>query len=289
MDTRFSVYTPLPQLVNEDLFANAEKIEDNIWVIHDFLPQEILKKYQDYIKSIPEEEWWKSNKNWWIGKYYVVEDLEMQAVEEDVRNMLRPYLKDDLILGALGSIHRLKVGDGMFVHTDNPASKRDILDEEGNKIATTNGHNNYCVLAMIIYLTDFNGGQLFFPELGVEWQPKANDIVFFPGVDERYDHGVRRVLEGEHRYVVTGFGYDIRGAELKSSNYVFEGEDGYNTLEPKYVQNDPQVEMEKAKQPRCAFCGSGDRARKPNSESRSPREWMNFVCKRCEIQMKGNI
>ncbi len=84
MDTRFSQYTPLPELVNEDLFANAEKVEENIWVIHDFLPPEILKKYQDYIKSIPEEEWWKSNKNWWIGKYYVVEDPEMQAVEEQV-------------------------------------------------------------------------------------------------------------------------------------------------------------------------------------------------------------
>jgi hypothetical protein len=59
--------------------------------------------------------------------------------------------------------------------------------------------------AAIIYLNeDYNGGEIFFSNKGLELKPKPGSLLIFPGSEE-FNHGVRHVKSGPIRYVITGF------------------------------------------------------------------------------------
>jgi predicted 2-oxoglutarate/Fe(II)-dependent dioxygenase YbiX len=52
-------------------------------------------------------------------------------------------------------------------------------------------------VAANLYLTDdFEGGELYFPKLGVTIKPKAGQLVLFPGGHE-YSHGVSKITSGK--------------------------------------------------------------------------------------------
>jgi predicted 2-oxoglutarate/Fe(II)-dependent dioxygenase YbiX len=52
-------------------------------------------------------------------------------------------------------------------------------------------------VAANLYLTDdFDGGELYFPNLGVTIKPKAGQLILFPGGHE-YSHGVKEVISGK--------------------------------------------------------------------------------------------
>lgn len=243
---KMTQYTPLSEMVISEKIEGLKKLEENIWVIKNFVPKNILDSYNNYIQSVPEEEWWKRNKDWWVGKYLLV-DTESPVANESRQlvDKVRSLFKEEIYLGAFGSIHRLTPGQGMFIHTDNPTEKRPLYDENKNQVGETGGHNNYCILAMVVYLNSFNGGNLYFPEINFEYHGEPGDIVFFPGTGRKYDHGVRPLKDGPNRYITTGFGYDPRVESLKEAKYVFEdAETGELVdIEPAEVINDPYEAM----------------------------------------------
>jgi len=243
---KMTEHTPLDQLLKVENLPEFEKVEENIWVIKNFVSQEILDKYKEFIDSLDEKEWWKKNKDWWVGKYVSLEDHpEIVELSHTVATKVESILSDDVYLGAFGSVHRLTPGQGMFIHTDNPTELRPLYDDNKNEVGVTSGHNNYCILAMVLYLNDFNDGNLYFPEIGIDYHGSAGELAIFPGTGRRYDHGVRPLGEGPNRYITTGFGYDQKVSSLKQAKYVFEdtktGE--YIDIEPSKVENDPDEVM----------------------------------------------
>jgi predicted 2-oxoglutarate/Fe(II)-dependent dioxygenase YbiX len=59
-------------------------------------------------------------------------------------------------------------------------------------------------LAGLFYLNDeYDGGELYFPNQGIEFKPKVGAAYFFPG-DLNYIHGIREITSGE-RYTVPFF------------------------------------------------------------------------------------
>lgn len=244
---KMTKFTPLNKLTNFENHPDLQKVEENIWVIPNFISEEDRKVYINYVNSLPEEEWWKQNRNWWVGKYISIENSEeIKSLSQKLQDKVKEYLPDEVYLGAFGSIHRLTEGQGMFIHTDNPTEERELLDENNEQIGQTSGHNNYCILAMVLYLNDFNGAELYFPRLNnFEYKANAGDLVLFPGTGREYDHGVRPLLSGPNRYITTGFGYDQGAKKLKEARYVFEdaktGE--LVEVEPNLVTNDPEEAM----------------------------------------------
>ena len=58
--------------------------------------------------------------------------------------------------------------------------------------------------AAVIYLNeDYDGGEIYFPELGIELRPTAGTLVLFPGT-LKYLHGVRMVTGGM-RHTIASF------------------------------------------------------------------------------------
>ena len=228
-------FTPLSKMINEALLPNLKKVEDNIWVVKDFIKDTERQMYVDYAESLEEEKWWEKNKNWWLGKFVVIDESSpLKDISQTILNRVKPFLNDNIHLGAFGSLHRIKEGQGMFIHTDNPTEVRDIHDEDGNKVGEGSGYNNYAMLAIVVYLNDFNGGELFFPSLKIDYKAEAGDLVLFPGTGKEYDHGVRPLLPGPTRYVTTGFGYHENAEELKKAQYVFE-----DTKTGQFLEADP--------------------------------------------------
>lgn len=51
-------------------------------------------------------------------------------------------------------------------------------------------------LGIVYYINDnYDGGELFYPKLNIEYKPKAGDLIIHPGTIE-YMHGVRDVTSG---------------------------------------------------------------------------------------------
>ena len=243
---KMTKFTPLTKMINTESLPNLEKIEDNIWVVRNFISPEDIEIYSEYAENIEEEEWWKKNKDWWVGKYIPIDNSSpLYEISKKLSDKIRTYVNEDVYLGTFGSLHRLVEGQGMFIHTDNPTEIRDINDENNNKIGETSGHNNYCILAMVVYLSSFNGGELYFPNLGIDYKSQPGDLVLFPGTGVEYDHGVRVVLPGPKRYITTGFGYDKKAEALKKTNYVFEDTKTGKLvdLEPSLISNNPEEVM----------------------------------------------
>ncbi len=58
--------------------------------------------------------------------------------------------------------------------------------------------------AMVLYLNDdYEGGELFFPDIGLEIKPKSGQLIAWPS-GPFFEHGVKPVLRGD-RYVVSAF------------------------------------------------------------------------------------
>jgi len=57
----------------------------------------------------------------------------------------------------------------------------------------------------VLYLNDdYLGGELYFSNLNLEFKfPKGSMVVFATG--DEYMHGVKEILEGPTRYVITSF------------------------------------------------------------------------------------
>lgn len=244
---KMTQYTPLVEMIKPEHHNKFIKLEENIWLLKDFTSEEERKNYLDFVNTIEEEKWWEKNRNWWVGKYFPIgPEYEIENTAIKLRDNLRKLISEDVSLGSFGSIHRLKEGFGMFLHTDNPSEKgRPLLEEDGQVVGTIEGHNNYCILAVVTYLNDFNGGEIYFPALNFKYKGNAGDLLIFPGTGKEYDHGVKKVEAGPIRYITTAFGYDPRVEALKAKNYVFEDvETGeLDTLEPNKAINNPEEAM----------------------------------------------
>jgi predicted 2-oxoglutarate/Fe(II)-dependent dioxygenase YbiX len=61
---------------------------------------------------------------------------------------------------------------------------------------------DYLKYAAVVYLNDlYEGGEIYFPNIGYSYSPKKGDLIMFPANSEEYLHGVSKVLNG-NRYTL---------------------------------------------------------------------------------------
>lgn len=183
---------------------NFKKIEENIWVIEKFLTKEECQQYVDTAESTEEEVWWSKNSGWYDGKYL---DISNRPIYNTVNLIAKRFqdlfeYKEEYHFGAPVSIHRIHPGQGMFVHAD--FTELDNLKEE------------YILFNGAMYHNEFEGGALFYPELGIEYKPSPGDLVMHPGTS-KYKHGVTEVIGTQTRYMSNIWVADKLGYSIKTS------------------------------------------------------------------------
>jgi hypothetical protein len=207
------------------LNPNFEQLFDDVWVIHNFTTQEERNFYINLAESAQEEEWWQREPGWWNGKFLPVpkdSTIPFQIVEK-IKNALEDI--DYWTWGTPSSVHRMKPGEKMFLHADNPNEK--------------SGLNNWVDLSFVLYHNEFNGGEIIYPELGFEYHPQPGDLLMHPG-SQNYLHGTKEVLPGPNRYNSTMWAYDVRAKKLHEEGKIYEGYETKNQLTSIYKGEKPQ-------------------------------------------------
>lgn len=173
------------------------QLDENICVIKNFISEEERLKIISLAESAEEDEWNKDQRLWWKGKIlYVGKQDVLVDISYRVRSL---FSKDMYEMGILDAINRMKVGESMDQHVDNPLE--------------LNGQNNYAEWGAVVYYNDFNGGEILYENMGISYKPESGDMVIHPA-NLKYKHGTLPVLDGPTRYSSTLF---IHSADIRKN------------------------------------------------------------------------
>ena len=175
--------------------VNAEEIFPHVFVVHNFLSDEecdeLLESREDFFISVPND----------IKKMFHFKKPEM------VINKLKESVLDDLIVYESISGTVLRKGHGHDVHEDNPhgwqdrEAHRDIVPGE-----PTIGLKSHA-WGTILYLSNFEGGELIYTHYLQMYKPKKGDLVVHSS-EVDMPHGVL-VAKDDNRFIHTTFFYRI--------------------------------------------------------------------------------
>jgi hypothetical protein len=179
---------------------------NNIVEIKDFLTLDERKRLMDFALN---------NKVWDITETHVDEDglvlYDHRVWEDRVCTYNSLMASDPTILDLIYSmIARLKIEVDKFFDVDAKETGPAIVrwpvgtrqephaDKEfhtGPEKGRANDFPWYDLAGLFYFNDDYEGGELYFPQHGIEFQPVAGAAYFFPG-DMYYAHGVRPIRSG---------------------------------------------------------------------------------------------
>lgn len=172
-------------------------LDENIFFVHNFIDNETIDKITKYAESVDESQWWinkDGKENWWVGKFlYINDNLDMQYINTHITEKIKKIFPERWFVGGMSSVHRMLEGQSMPFHAD------DATEDMGNE--------GFLQYAFVLYLSDFEGGEMVYPNLGLEYKPNKGDLLIHTGTGE-YFHGTKPVIGSKIRYVGTTYAYD---------------------------------------------------------------------------------
>ena len=187
---------------------------NNIQTRENFMTLEELKFISDFARTIT---------TWDITETHYNEDgtviYESEFWKDRVATVATLAQQNpDIVVTISNMVERLKKEVDTFFNVDasptSPAIVRWLpgqyqlphadkeLHDEPN-VGVPNDFPYYDIAGLFYLNDDYEGGELYFPQHGVEFKPKAGGAYFFPG-DRFYLHGVKEIKSGI-RYVVPFF------------------------------------------------------------------------------------
>ena len=178
----------------------------NIVELENFLSEEERERLVNFAMN---------NKIWDVTETHVDEDGLILYQADVWKDRVCTYgslmASDPSILGLINEmIQRLKVEVDAFFDVDvketGPAIVRwpvgarqePHADKEfhtGKEQGRPNDFPHYDIAGLFYFNDDYEGGELYFPQHGIEFKPKPGAAYFFPG-DRLYTHGVRPMKSG---------------------------------------------------------------------------------------------
>jgi hypothetical protein len=111
----------------------------------------------------------------------------LRSLQERMRPSIEAHFKAD-VQPTSPTIVRWMVGQ-----LQNPHADKEL--HEGDAAGLPNDFPHYDLGCLFYLNDDYEGGELFFPNQGIEFKPKVGAAYFFPG-DMNYIHGVREITAG---------------------------------------------------------------------------------------------
>lgn len=168
---------------------NYEKYKElypNIYLVENFICPE---KSGQIIKLAEEYDAWKTEDpdDFWADKFGP--DLPQELID-DLAERTKDLFFDQYNMEWQENVMRHLPGQYMHVHSDNAG------------FVNPKYENVYNVWGLVLYLNDHEGGEVFYPEIGIKYKPKFGDLLIHP-TNLKYSHGTKPVKEGSVRYYVT--------------------------------------------------------------------------------------
>jgi predicted 2-oxoglutarate/Fe(II)-dependent dioxygenase YbiX len=187
---------------------------NNIVALEDFMTEEEVSRLNNFIRN---------NENWDFTETHYNENGTVIYDADYWANRVATYPtieKSDPEIPKLieRMVSRLKIEVDKFFNVDaNPTSPAMVrwlpgqlqmphADKElhtGPDAGTPNDFPYYDLAGLFYINDDYEGGELYFPNQGIQFKPKAGAAYFFPG-DKNYIHGVTEIKSGI-RYTVPFF------------------------------------------------------------------------------------
>lgn len=193
-----------PESITPSGFFGSGK--EKIVEIENFLTQEELDKLYNFAKNIWIWDVTETHKDEEGNVIYEADYWKDRVATSTSLNKMDPSITE--LISSLQQ--RLKPEITKFFNVDADPTSPTIVKwikgnyqkphadkelHEGDNAGKPNDFPHYD-LGSLFYLNDnYEGGELYFPNQGVEFKPKSGAAYFFPG-DMNYIHGVREITEG---------------------------------------------------------------------------------------------
>jgi hypothetical protein len=166
------------------------KLGKDIYVYHDFVSKEERFEILKDIDDIPEEKW--------VGHFNEgSQGAETAHIPLDkfipINKRLSEMLDSDVYLGSSLSATRMKMGWVGPHHTDNfdflnvVEASKNLKEEEPFDTAENS------IAGLIMYLNDFEGGEIYYSNQDITYYPKAGDLLIHSS-QEHCKHQVQKVI-----------------------------------------------------------------------------------------------
>lgn len=184
----------------------VNKISPDIYEIEDFVSIDEQKEILDFCKNLEEDQWWISlseeyKKEFFYGKQHNGEKpLVFKAIDTRVRKIFESLF----YVGAV-ALQRYKKGEQIQGHKDYWLYDLDY-------------HIRYGIC--IYFNDDYEGGELFYQDLGITHKPKARSLVMHGG---NITHESLPVTSDDLRYFSTAFVKGSKESPVVLNKKLFNG------------------------------------------------------------------
>ncbi len=201
---------------------NLIKLDEKVMIYKNFVSKEtvdlinskVYEKIDTGINVVGEDEsripWYRDKQSGLIPELF------------DVWTQISEFLLPSHIIHPMMKLQIMKTGETMFVHEDSPG------EGEDHKLTNYDVWSTCTLLeyGVIAYFGDFSGGEVFYPELGIEVAPQPGDLVIH-GATPRWKHGVKPVTSG-YRFAFSNFA--LPASKNPGSFYSYKTKEFYDQV-----------------------------------------------------------
>jgi hypothetical protein len=185
------MFTSNPQLI---------KLAEKAFVLKNFASAEECSAIVEEVLTNNKE--WSNTENYEDGQTEVVPYLQVINGSSKVLELydrLKKFTSPEFEPLPSNSVNRLLPGQSLQPHCDSPGE--DFAEE----VIAFDPYDTCHIVkwGTVTYLSEFTGGEIYYPNIGVSYKPEVGDLLIHSAFEE-YTHGVRPVLDGV-RYVYSTF------------------------------------------------------------------------------------
>lgn len=170
-----------------------QHIHNNIWVVNNFISKDESSSIVNFVSGVIEK-WeqpiiYKESRNGFVGIVdkrlfdYGLHEYYLSDLKNAIHNLVENTFKTKLKIASYHAM-RWEPGQDSVPHVDTDNYDDNVYAFPQNKYSA------------VLYLNeDFQGGELYFPQHGIDIIPESGKLVFFPG-DHTNIHGIANMVDG---------------------------------------------------------------------------------------------
>ena len=182
----------------------VNKLSNDVYEIENFISDDELTKTLTLISQLSEKDWNREfsspQYDFWYGKVFIPDINEFSNIIDRIYNLFDSEIRPVGI-----NISRYKKGDRIDSHKDNYDK---VYGEKGISYGI-----------VIYWNDDYEGGELYYKDLGITYKPKAGSLVIHSGDIEHESLEVRGEKE---RFFSTIFIFKNNSNEVLLNKKIFK-------------------------------------------------------------------
>jgi hypothetical protein len=152
----------------------VKRLNSDIYLYKNFLDEESIGGINLKLSSLEKQDWLKHENivpgdisgEYWDGK------LSLDIIDQDFHDSLINFFAPEFWIFSHGNILRIQAGESSSAE-HSLAQKLEYYKE-------------IIPYKIAVYLSDFGGGEIVFPNIGFEYKPAAGDLLIFKSNLEHY-------------------------------------------------------------------------------------------------------